>query len=126
MNRRDEILTDMHRALRARRRRTLGARAVAGTVPVFALAAAWVLMHHAAHSTAPTTPGAPPHAYRHLHVALIEPTGRVETISDDELIDLLERAGRNAGYVRTPDRFVLTGDVTPANGVPPDAATLHP
>ena len=126
MTRRDEILADMHGALRARRRRSLAARTAAGATPVLALAAAWTVMHRQAQ---PVEPGASAPPYRHLRVALIEPAGRVETISDDELIELLGRAGRKAGYVRTPDRFVLTGDPLLANerpDTPPDDATVRP
>jgi len=33
-------------------------------------------------------------------------------ISDDELLDLLEQAGRPTGLIRTDDRVILTSDVT--------------
>ena len=127
MTNRDEILAEMHRALRSRRRRSLALRAGAAAVPALALAAAWAVMHGGAPAADPAPSSAP--AYANFRLAALEPAGRVETVSDEELIELLGRAGRDAGYMRTRDRFVLSGELALGNKHfedPANPATVWP
>ncbi len=122
--RREEMLTELKRAVRARRRRRRAVQGALATAPV--LLAALVLVLSARTPVAPS-PVAPPRPVGVAEATSTKPNAEptlthvsYATIDDDELLDLLRTAGHNAGIARIGPRVIVTGMPSLQRPAPPN------
>ncbi|HRQ71697.1 MAG TPA: hypothetical protein PLU35_01580 [Phycisphaerales bacterium] len=142
LERRDDILSLAQRALRARVRRRVTARAALASLPlVLAIAAgAMLTRHHPAHVPLPTvhhglqdtTGSLNPLDARGSRIefvpsdpgilqrtAIVVGPSRAESLDDRALADALSQAGLPAGVIRTPDRVTIAPIARSASLPPP-------
>ncbi len=134
--RRTEMLGELRRAVRARRRRRRAAQGALILLPAIALGAISLSQLQRSPSTEPMIqPGNQPGpvaadpsprlpvetlVLKHIsYVAVHTPaTPRDYTISDDELLELLRAAGHNAGLIRRGSEVIITGVTLPPPPTP--------
>ncbi len=119
--RREAMLSNLQGAVRARRRRRRAIQAGVIALPLIALGAGVFVMLQRPAPESPTepviadktppAPGPATMALRHISFseATTPATPQINTISDDELLDLLHAAGHNAGMIRRGSEVTLTG-----------------